>query len=176
MDAKSVTELDSVIEGACRALFEAVGTPLEPAGEAVGTRDDVGASIGFTGPVLRGALVLISTRRLIQRALPADVASGDTSAQVADWTGELTNQLLGRIKNKLLRYGVTLEMSTPTVIFGLELARKDMRRNIRREFAFRHGDEPLSIYFDAIAAPDFRLSEPEEPPAPGIAEGDLALF
>ena len=176
MDPNSDVLLDAAIEGACRALFEAVGAPLERVEQAIGSTDDVGASIGFTGATLRGALVLISTRRLIERVLPAEVAPGDVLAQVADWTGELTNQLLGRIKNKLLVYGVTVDMSTPTVIFGLELARKDTRLSIRREFAFRHGGEPLSIYFDAVAVPGFRLTEPTEPPAAGIAEGDLALF
>jgi len=175
VDANSTSLFDAVISGACLALFEAVGAPLEPVDVAVGSRDDVGASIGFTGPSLRGALVLISTRHLIQSVLP-EAVRGDSAAQVADWTGELANQLLGRIKNKLLNYGVSVDMSTPTVIFGLELARKGTSAGIRRQFAFRHADQPLAIYLDAVAAPGFRLTEPEAPVAPGIAEGDLALF
>ena len=176
MNSSSVNLLDAVIGDACRALFEAVGARLEPSDAHTGTADDVGASIGFTGPALRGALVMISTHRFVQRVLPAEIEAGDSAEQVADWTGELANQLLGRIKNKLLTYGVTLEMSTPTVIFGLELIRKSSRSSICRQFSFRQGEDALSIYFDAVAAPGFELTPPTEPPEPGIAEGELALF
>jgi CheY-specific phosphatase CheX len=157
-------------------LFEAVGAPLEAADGHIGASDDVGASIGFTGPELRGSLVLISTHRFVQKVLPREIEAGDSAEQIADWTGELANQLLGRIKNKLLTYGVTLEMSTPTVIFGLELIRKNSRSSICRQFSFRHGDHWLSVYFDAVTAPSFELSVPTQPPEGGIAEGELALF
>jgi CheY-specific phosphatase CheX len=173
---KSLETLDALIGSACRALFESVGAKLEPVDKVVSAGDDVGATIGFTGSVLRGALVMISTKRLIQKVLPPEIVPGASDTQVADWMGELTNQLLGRIKNKLLSYGVTLEMSTPTVIFGLELARKDTGASVRRHLAFRHENHPLLISFDAVGAPDLELSIPEEPVDPGIAEGELALF
>jgi CheY-specific phosphatase CheX len=157
-------------------LLDSVGAPLEPLPRTVAVTDDVGASIGFTGPVLRGALVMTSTRRLVRKVLPADLAAEGTDPQIADWTGELANQLLRRIKNKLLAYGVVLEMSTPTVFFGLELARKHTGSTVRRELAFRHGDEPLVVTFDAQTSKDIDLTTPLEEAAAAVAEGDLTLF
>ena len=176
MDESSVKTLDSVVESASFALFESVGVPLERVPAVTRSRDDIGASIWFTSSVLRGAVVLISTRALVRQALPEEMREGAPDEQIADWMGELTNQLLGRIKNKLLSFGVTLEMSTPTVIFGIDLANKDTRARLRRQFAFRSGEEPLSVFLDAVSAPGLELTLLEEPPPAGIAEGDLALF
>src|SRR5438876_413749 len=104
------------------------------------------------------------------RAIPKPRVKGLLLSDATN--GPRANQLLGRIKNKLLTYGVTLEMSTPTVIFGLELIRKSSRSSICRQFSFRQGEDALSIYFDAVAAPGFELTPPTEPPEPGIAEGE----
>lgn len=70
-------------------------------------------SIGFVGAMMRGVLtweLSIATAR---------ASSGrDDVTDVCDWVGEMTNQLLGRIKNKLLGHGLELLLSTPTVIYG----------------------------------------------------------
>ena len=176
MEATSVKTLDAVVEGAVRALFEGLGIELDVVPAVARTSDDIGASIGFTSPTLRGAVVLISTRKLVHRALPDEVREGATDEHIADWMGELANQLLGRIKNKLFPLGVALEMSTPTVIFGIDIARKDTRSSVRRFLAFQHQGEPLAVFLDAVAAPDFAFSSPESAVAVGIAEGELALF
>jgi CheY-specific phosphatase CheX len=176
LDATSIKTLDSVVEGAALALFESVGAPLEKVQAVARSSDDIGASIGFTSSGLRGALVLISTRQLIKRVLPEEVRRNATDEHIADWMGELANQLLGRIKNKLLPLGVALEMSTPTVIFGLDLASKDTRSSQRRSFAFRHGNDALSVFLDAVAAQGFAFSGSETGAGVGIAEGELALF
>ncbi|HEX4340705.1 MAG TPA: chemotaxis protein CheX [Polyangiaceae bacterium] len=176
MDVKSLTVLDDIIVGACRAVFEGAGAPLEQTEATQRETDDIGASIGFTGTTLRGSLVLISSKRLIKGVLPVAVGRGSESAQIADWMGELSNQTLGRIKNRLLAYGVTLEMSTPTVLFGLSISRRDTGSIVRREFSFRHGGETLSVSLDALASPGFELSRNESAIGAGVAEGEIALF
>ncbi len=37
---------------------------------------------------------------------------------MADWLGELNNQLAGRFKNKLCVYGLQPKLSTPTTVSG----------------------------------------------------------
>jgi len=176
VEATSVRMLDAAVEAAALALFDSLGIPLESEASVGRSDDNIGASIGFTSPKLKGALVLISTRALVARALPSEVREGASEEQISDWMGELANQLLGRIKNKLLALGVALEMSTPTVIWGLELASKDTRSRLRRRFAFRHGGQPLSVFVDAVSAPDFEFTVSEAAQGPGIAEGELTLF
>lgn len=177
LDARSIALLDSVLEDASVALFTSVGLSPSRVLLPAHTADDMGASIGFAGRELRGALVLISTRKLVTLALPPEVQDRTSDEQLADWMGELTNQLLGRIKNKLLAYGIELAMGTPAVMLGSDLSRKDRHRGIRRQFAFLHGEEPLSVCFDAVASSQaLVLTVPSVPPTSTIVEGDVALF
>ncbi|HEY3497078.1 MAG TPA: chemotaxis protein CheX [Polyangiaceae bacterium] len=176
MDASSIALLDSVVEDASVALFASIGLSLSREADSAKSPDDMGASIGFAGPELRGALVLISTRKLVRLALPREVQDRSSDEQLADWMGELANQLLGRIKNKLIAYGVNLAMGTPAVMLGLDLARKDRHRGVRRQFSFRHAEEALSVYLDAVAPAEFKLKVPSVPPVGGIVEGDVAFF
>jgi CheY-specific phosphatase CheX len=177
VEASSVRILDSVVESAALALFESVGISLERADSVGGRADDnIGASIGFTNRKVRGALVLISTTDLVTASLPPEARGAPSDEQISDWMGELANQLLGRIKNKLLDFGIALEMSTPTVMWGLELASKATRAHIRRCFAFRHETQSLSVFVDAIAAPDFGFASSNPTQGVGVPEGELRLF
>lgn len=175
LDARSIAVLDAVIEEASLALFDGVGVALGRASQPVKSPDDISASIGFAGPALRGALVLISTRRLVEVALPPEVRDRHSDEQLADWMGELANQLLGRVKNKLLNYGVSLAMGTPTVVLGNDLSRKDKQAGVRRQFVFRHAADSLSVCFDAVAGAGLLLL-PDEPPVSRISEGEVSLF
>jgi CheY-specific phosphatase CheX len=176
LDQRSLALLDTALEDTTLALFESIGVRLWRASVPPQASDDIAASIGFAGAELRGALVLISSRRLVHQALPREVADREADEQLADWMGELTNQLLGRVKNRLLRYGVALAMGTPTVVFGNALSQKDRHKGLRRRFGFRHADQSLSVCFDAISTPGLSLAVPMTPPAFGILEGDVALF
>lgn len=42
----------------------------------------------------------------------------DSVDNPSDWIGELNNQLVGRIKNRLIQYGVTVQMGTPIILSG----------------------------------------------------------
>ncbi len=44
-----------------------------------------------------------------------------------DWLGELSNQLIGRLKNTLLQHGVTLQLGLPNCCFDLDI--KDVIEN-----------------------------------------------
>jgi CheY-specific phosphatase CheX len=176
LDERSLALLDTALEDTTLALFESIGVRLWRAAANAKSSDDIAASIGFAGEELRGALVLTSSRRLVQYVLPQEVRDRDADEQLADWMGELSNQLLGRVKNRLLRYGVSLAMGTPTVMFGSGIARKDTHKGLRRRFAFRHADETLVLCFDALPVPGLNLAAPVASPALGILEGDVALF
>lgn len=81
------------------------------------------AVIGYSEPNLRGSLVLIADLKPLVQTLPVPVAAGEpVDAFCRDWVAELANQLLGRVKNKLLRWGVAINLSTPSVVRGVQLA------------------------------------------------------
>ena len=94
-------------------LFEAYD--LRPS-SSPGTRETldikVAAIIGFAGDKLRGSVMLSMSDRALQHTKQTPGES------VEDWVGELTNQLAGRLKNRLLGYGLDVAIATPLVIRG----------------------------------------------------------
>lgn len=67
--------------------------------------------IGFTAKDMRGALVLAATREPLDR-------TNSTRTTHRDWICELSNQLLGRVKNQMLPKGLELHAATPVSIRG----------------------------------------------------------
>ena len=75
------------------------------------------AVIGFAGTQMRGKSVVTYDLGL---AMATCAECGD-SVNVLDWTGEVANQLLGRIKNKLLAHDVSIDLRTPVALSGEKL-------------------------------------------------------
>jgi CheY-specific phosphatase CheX len=57
--------------------------------------------------------------------------------QARDLMRELTNQLAGRIKNRLLNFALMLTIGVPTVLSGQALERQRQRRETEVVFLFR---------------------------------------
>ena len=65
---------------------------------------------------MRGAAILTVSHIDCVAKIGAPDGCSDT-----DWVGELGNQLVGRFKNKLAKYGHLIDMGLPSVICGKEL-------------------------------------------------------
>ena len=108
------------------ALFADYNRPLT----YTGTRSSESQSfvlsgvIGFAGRDMRGMLLLAMTSELLEELSPS-------TAFMRDWIAELSNQLLGRFKNQLLRYGTEIYGTTPSVLRG-ELLTPLQPRGARR--------------------------------------------
>lgn len=123
--------------------------------------------IGFTASKLRGNLALL---------IPSDVVRATQGASdVMDWTGELTNQFLGRLKNKLIVYGVALEVSTPLVVAGLSLRLQEPSgaQTRRIDCSTPVGDVHALISVRVSEGFEF-FTEPAGEPVP--SEGEILLF
>ena len=174
----NIERLDSLVEAATRGLFESLGLTVgELQGEASPSPDDhdIAACIGFTAPQVQGAILMTTRKVLVARAWPRELRHRDPSdREVCDWAGELVNQLLGRVKNALLPYGLALEQSTPTVVTGKHVHRSPASTNVARRYFFETSVGSLLVYFDAAMAKGLSLEgDPTMRPAP---EGDVHLF
>lgn len=101
----------AVVRGV-RGLFADYGISAETMGggpSRPASFPELWARIGFDGPGMGGHVVLGATPTLLSRSRP--VASGEP-----DWLAELTNQLMGRVKNEMLRAGIQLQQGLPAVI------------------------------------------------------------
>jgi hypothetical protein len=67
--------------------------------------------VGFVGRQISGTLLLAATAEPL-------ASSNNVAARQRDWMAELSNQLFGRIKNRLLRRGLQLIGAPPAVIGG----------------------------------------------------------
>ncbi len=115
-------------------VFSAYGVSLREQAvpdrfESISTNEAVAAGVvGFSGPSFRGTLIMAAPFELIAATRPvrarAEPLARNVSSDwilVRDWVGELANQVLGRIKNRLLTYGVTFEVSPPAALSGSAL-------------------------------------------------------
>lgn len=136
------------------------------------------ASIGLAGACFRGALVLRATPAFFRAVYPPELRkTALTSSEVIDWAGEVANQLLGRMKNRLARLGLDFHLSTPTVVMG------DRLRLGTGRFAatpIEHGvavaGAPVEIFFEIVHDEGKALLPATGPVMVASLEGEGLLF
>jgi len=125
------------------------------------------ASVGFSGEQFRGSAILIVSHVSCLSQLGAPKGS-----ETNDWVGELSNQLVGRFKNKVAAYGPLLDMGLPSVICGQNMSYGDGNK-VGYWSTFWHDFEISSVLNLAIDE-SLELELAEEPTI--AAEGSLCLF
>ena len=124
--------LDALVQGSLVELFQAYDVALAPLpqGASGGQRaTDLAAAIGFVsgrdhvGPVATGRLTLTLPSGVFEIMKHQATYSG----RHADWARELVNQLMGRLKNRLLPFGVQLQMGLPSS-FGRDVLDAQLER------------------------------------------------
>jgi CheY-specific phosphatase CheX len=162
--------IDQAVTSSCTSLFADYSLPLERVD--LQTLQDKFAIVfcgivGFTGDQMRGALLLATSAEPLGRTLPSSDAS------LREWIAELSNQLLGRIKNKLVSHGVTLHMSTPTVLRGQHIAPVSSTPIV--PYAFSSGAGVVCVWIDVEIIPGVDLTQVTDAPDV-MSEGSGFLF
>jgi len=164
--------IDDLVFDCCRELFSAYQLDVHPR-----DRSDFPATeqlavcgvMGFGGKSMRGALVLATTREPLEHTNP------DAFGSQRDWVCELTNQLMGRVKNQLLTLGVEVMLATPAGLSGENLSPTPSKLRAPQVFAAANGF--VCVWIDCEYTDGFEL--PSSPPRglePPVAEGDAILF
>jgi CheY-specific phosphatase CheX len=161
VNAQSLSRIDGFLSSSVMDLFRSHGLKLvETEYRAQGIEIPFASTIGFTSSTLSGVLVLTASRELAERSLPANLRKGGTpsDAIVADWTGELSNQTLGRLKNRFYAVGIEIALSTPTVFAGKELRHFFQASAVSRSIMFT-GDGTVFVELQADCAEDLEIGE-----------------
>jgi CheY-specific phosphatase CheX len=158
--------LAEVVQQSCIALFSHYQVAIAPSASLPSREVALCGIIGFTGEDLRGSLMLACSRE------PLELAQAGGEASMRDWLAELTNQLLGRVKNRLLALGTVIHCSTPVVLGGERIA-PIPSQPLGHLFTADGG--VVSVWFDTLIRPDFQLSPSDDASALG-REGDTLLF
>jgi len=170
---------EEIAAAACEELFARYGVTVRRAAEGdepVSPDFLLCSVIGFSGRDVRGTLVLALTDELSGRSNPVSGSTpGAVSSRVTqrDWVGELSNQLLGRIKIELLRCGVEIYLNLPAVLLGQHLA--PLPRSQLKPLKFTLGDGAAAVWIEVEARPGFKI-ETGKTDVQGPAAGDALLF
>jgi hypothetical protein len=161
--------LDAILQTSTIELFRSYDVPIAPVGTFIDLDklepDSLGGGISFSGSGKSGELVLA-----VPGAILTAMGHGEFRAQ--DWVRELANQLLGRVKNRLMRYDVRLSAGVP---FALELmpVRTRLGGDAARVYMFRSMRGIIFLALRGTMVPgDLRFKGS----APGPEEGDLLVF
>jgi hypothetical protein len=116
--------IDSLVQSSLVQLFSAYGIAVAPQPRVPLHRalplPEVSAAVIFTRrdrAVHPGRLTLSLPPTLLEQMI-----RGAGSALKNDWARELTNQLAGRVKNRLLQFGIRLEMGISLMVDSKSLA------------------------------------------------------
>jgi CheY-specific phosphatase CheX len=140
----------------------------------VGT-DMIVASIGLAGPDFRGALIVHAPPVFFARSFPASLNRTVVSdAAMIDWAGEISNQLLGRLKNRLGQLGLDFAISTPTVVRGDKLTLNTPAPSVQR--ALQVADARADVVFHIAHDAGKPLLPASGPAIAASLEGEALLF
>lgn len=170
---KEKPTFDAIVANATVELFAASEVKLVAASTTPAL--DRVAVIGFGGGGLRGSLGLgVSAGLLDQLVGPGGEPDAGASRR-DDWLAEMANQLLGRVKNRLLRHGVTIAIALPMVLRGLRVEIVGSSKELWT-YPFEAPAGVLCVWIDVVADPEFALAPSSDEGLEIPSEGDVILF
>jgi hypothetical protein len=165
--------LGDLLRSAACELFAAYNVDVSPTPVAPPTGRLV-AVIGFSGPTLRGGVGMMADRQLLE-AVGIESTRAGSDDPALDLLGELANQLLGRLKNKLLAHAISVSVTLPIALRGIELRFVEMRGADVECLELAGTSGTGAVWLDARWDEEFEVvSTPVNDP--GLEEGSLLLF
>jgi hypothetical protein len=164
--------LDDLLFDCCQEMFASYELVVEPRPrEEFPPRERLSfcSVMGFGGKQMRGALVLASTKEPLEQT-----NVGDAESQ-RDLVCELSNQLMGRIKNRLLSWGAEVHLATPAGLSGNNLSLWPAK--LRAPQVFKAADGHICVWIDFEYLDGFELpTTPSATMEAAIPEGEALLF
>jgi hypothetical protein len=178
--ATAFAEIQSYLVAAANGLFGDYGMPVEHSfGGTADTRgQSVMAVIGYAAESVRGAVLLLTSRAVVDALQPAELRGTGLPDDVVlcDVLGEFANMLLGRVKNQLATRSVAPLMATPTTFVGDDLALPAPKSGLSAWHRFACGPGDIFVRLDATFEATFALAREVEPAPARLLEGEMILF
>lgn len=165
--------LATMIQGSTVDLFQASGVAVAPVPTSRRDLDDVRpralmGRIQFNAPAMLGTLGLLVPKDVFElvKQDPSRPFSG------VDWVQENANQLLGRLKSRLLPFQVTLRMGLPQMMTPQALE-TSVARGLLGVYRFRTLRGEVTVTLDGKV--EYSKLEYSGVCA-GLTEGDIIVF
>src|SRR5256885_8460045 len=140
--------LNELYVEACGGLLSAYGLAVHARRQGPGLSARHNPSyvsfLGAAGEGISLSSMLKIDRNLVLRMHPlgsADISQPD----LEDWCRELNNQLVGRVKNKLLGYGRVVSVGLPVLITGTDVSPVAAPNAEVHEYSFESADGQLTL-------------------------------
>jgi CheY-specific phosphatase CheX len=159
--------VECLAEQACLSLFDAYGVQLSLLQNvsSAGSEHCLTGIIGFTGDGITGMCLVAASEEPLAASNPA-------GGSLRDWVAELSNQLAGRLKHKLLAKGVVVYITTPIVLRATRIEPLPRRKLTPRVFQALGGS--VSLWVEVETSPAFKVGVSAAEAA--VAEGEALLF
>jgi hypothetical protein len=180
-DVENHQILNELYVEACRALLSAYGltVSVQEQGRGASARNKATyvSVLGASGEGISLSSMLKIDRDLVIGMHPsgsADVSQPD----LEDWCLELNNQLVGRVKNKLLGYGRVVIVGLPVLVTGTDVSAVIAPNSEVHQYSVESADGQITLTLATIIAADVALHEMEFSMngEAVLVEGALALF
>lgn len=147
--------LDALVQSSTVELFQSRGIAVAPLPSSVGnphqpTYFSLGGVVSLSSPQASGSLSLSWGDQVFSLFTPPVPAS---ALAARDLLRELTNQLAGRVKNRLLNFALMLTIGVPTVLSGQALERQRPRRATDVVYLFRTLRGEIVVTLDLLIDP-----------------------
>lgn len=168
LENQYVTDVvNELAASSCLELFSDYGISLKRG--HVDWRDSdkpvLSSVMGFIGDHLRGTCLLACEYGPLEGSCPS-------GGIVRDWIGELGNQLVGRLKVRLLSYDVEVALTTPIVLRGIRI--QPLPKRPIDPVTFESDRGVVLAWLEVEVEQDFVLPDPR--PADAGETGELMLF
>lgn len=165
---------DRSILAAATELFESQGIELRAVAQTESSME-IAATISFSADELRGTAGIGLSPSTLERLLTSAFDDRPPSDPL-DWLGEALNQLLGRLKNKLLGYGVAISPALPTVLRGIRLELRPAGLSSLWTYGFEMPAGSFCVWVDVHMLEGLTLAPRGGPEFQAVREGELLLF
>ena len=167
-DVAPLEVVNDLYVGACRELFSAYGLTAHLHVQAADRRDRNRNRAGYISVVSASGegIRLLSTASVDADLLAHTHLLGaeHTSPRfLQDWCRELNNQLLGRVKNKLLEFDCDVVMGLPALITGTDLETVTQPELNARRYFFTSPHGCMTLILESLLTPDFKLNPVTSP-------------
>lgn len=167
------SSIDILVQNATVQVFQTYGVAVAPIARTPNAslsydRSELAGTITFSFAGTQGSMLLCVPLPVLT-LMKNDLSD---ASHALDWIRELTNQLMGRIKNRLLRFQVDLRLGMPTSAKAEHLLGRSRMASPPALYQFRsmRGDVSVALH-DMVDESRLRYSGVDL-----ASEGDILLF
>ena len=167
--------MSDAVVAAAKSIFAGMGVQAVDADDgafADAGADDPGAVIGFAGSQAAGTLSLRVPWRVLHSTYPCALGSEE---DLLDWLREISNLVLGGIKQAFLERGIVFEIGCPSSSIAPH-APIDTAERTAMVHVLEVDCAKAVILFDAIVTPDAKWGDDPKPESEDCAPSSEILF